>query len=265
MNIFEEIVKAEKSLKAFAVVTVIESNGLGTANPGKKMIQYADGSHVGTIGGGVFEFECIKKVERIIAKGKSTEILECQGVKLLVESYAPATTIVVVGGGHVGNALLKLAKLLPFATILVDDRDEAQIAESISLADCFIHCTNYEEALLSSDIPNGAYVYCGAWSHAYDADALKGALQREFAYIGMVGSHAKADEIFAQLLAQGISQDALDKVYTPIGLDIADGSPMEIAFAIMAEMLMVKNRGEGINCKLVENKFLASNCENRSC
>lgn len=261
MNIFEEIVKAEKSLKAFAVVTVIESDGLGTANPGKKMVQYADGTHVGTIGGGTFEYDCMKTVAGIIAKGKSTQVIEYAGVKLLVESYAPATTIVVVGGGHVGNALLKTAKLLPFATILVDDRDETQIGESIELADIFIHCTDYEEALLSEEIPDGAFVFCGAWSHDYDAAALKGALQRDFAYVGMVGSHAKVDKIFGFLLDRGVAQADLDKVFTPIGLDIADGSPAEIAFAIMAEMLMVKNKGEGTNCKSIENRFLASNCE----
>ena len=147
----------------------------------------------------------------------------------------------------------------------MDDRDESEIGESISLANQFIHCTDYTDALLSSDIPDGAYVYCGAWSHAHDAEALRGALQRNFAYVGMVGSHAKADEIFADLRNQGVSQTDLDKVYTPIGLDIADGSPAEIAFAIMAEMLMVKNKGEGINCKSVENKFLSSNCESRHC
>ena len=261
MNIFEEIIKAQKSLKAFAIVTVIESQGLGTAQPGKKMIQYADGKHVGTIGGGVFEFECMKLVAKIIAKGKGTEILEFAGVKLFVESFAPTTTIVVVGGGHVGNALLKTAKLLPFATILVDDRDESQIGESIALADIFVKCTDYEEALLSEAIPEGAYIYCGAWSHDFDAMAIKGALQKNPAYLGMVGSHEKVNKIFSHLLAQGLSQEALDTVFTPIGLDIADGSPAEIAFAIMAEMLMIKNKGNGTNCRAITDKFLSSNCE----
>ena len=261
MDIFEEITAAKKSMKAFAVVTVAEKKAHGTADPGKKMILFADGSSIGTIGGGVFEFECMKRVSEIMAKGAGTCLLEFAGVTLLVESFAPATTIVVVGGGHVGNALLKTAKLLPFATVLVDDRDEAQIRESVALADVFVHCDDYEQGLLSEKVPTGAYIFCGAWNHDNDAAALKGALQKSPAYVGMVGSQEKMRNIFARLREQGVSQEALDTVYIPIGLDVADGTPAEIAFSIMAEILMIKNNGTGTNCRSVKNKFLCGNCE----
>ena len=261
INIFEEMVKAEKSLKAYAIVTVIKNEVGGTAEPGKKMIQYADGTIQGTIGGGEFEFECMKTIEGIIAKGKSIQTINVRGVELLVEVFAPATTIVVVGGGHVGNALLKVAKLFPFATILIDDREEGMIRESIELADVYIKCTDYEDAILSEAVPEGAYFFCGAWSHDYDALAVKGALAKKPAYVGMVGSHAKVEKIFTYLANHGVSKEALDTVYAPIGLDIADGSPIEIAFAIIAEMLMVKNDGEGIGCKGVKTKFLTSSCQ----
>ncbi len=260
-NIFEEMVKAERSFKTYAIVTVIKNEVGGTAEPAKKMIQYADGTIEGTIGGGEFEFECMKIIEGIIAKGKSIQIITVRDVELLVEVFAPATTIVVVGGGHVGNALLKVAKLLPFATILIDDRDDGLVEESKELADIFIKCTDYEDAILSDTVPEGAYFFCGAWSHDYDALALRGALSKKPAYVGMVGSHEKVRKIFTYLLEHGVSKESLDTVYAPIGLDIADGSPIEIAFAIIAEMLMVKNGGEGIGCKDVKTKFLTSSCQ----
>lgn len=261
MNIFEEMVKANKSFKAYAVVTVVNSNGIGTADPGKKMIMYADGMIVGTIGGGQFEFECMKIVRGMIAKGKTTEMINFSGVDLLVEVYDAGNTLVVVGGGHVGNCLLKTAKLLPFATILIDDRDEGLITESRELADYYIKCTNYEEAILSSEIPEGAYYFCAAWNHDFDAQGLKGALQKNPKYVGMVGSREKKDILFAMLREQGVSLEQLDSIYTPVGLDIADGSPAEIAFAIMAEILMIKNNGTGENCKGIKTKFLSSNCD----
>ena len=260
MNIFEEMVKAEKSFKAYAVVTVVNNNGLGTANPGKKMICYADGIIVGTIGGGPFEFECMKIVRGMIAKGKTTEMINVSGVELLVEVFEPVNTLVVVGGGHVGNCLLKTAKLLPFATILIDDRDDGLVAESRQLCDVFLKCTNYEETILSGAVPKGAYYFCAAWNHDFDAQAIKGALENEPAYVGMVGSHSKVDAIFGMLREQGVSDEALDTVYSPVGLDIADGSPAEIAFAIMAEILMIKNGGAGTNCKTITTKFLSSDC-----
>ncbi|MCQ2486750.1 MAG: XdhC family protein [Clostridia bacterium] len=261
-NIFEEMVKAHNSFKPYAVVTVLSSDTVATANPGKKMIQYKDGTIVGTIGGGAFEFECIRLIDGIIAKGRGIETINVSGVNLLVETYAPATTIVVVGGGHVGNAILKAAKLLPFATILVDDREEGLLKESIELADVFVNAgDNYEAAITSGKIPEGAYYFCGAWSHDYDAQAIKGALANKAKYIGMVGSHEKVQKIFSFLRSEGVPQEELDTVYTPVGLDIADGSPAEIAFAVMAEILMIKNNGTGDNCKGIKTKFLASNCE----
>ena len=256
MDIFEEMVKAEKSFRAYAIVTVIKNSGAGTADVGKKMIMYADGTVVGTIGGGQFEFESMKIVKGMIAKGKGIETLSVSGVDLLVEVFEPCTTVVVVGGGNVGNNLLKTVKLLPFATILIDSRDETVIGESIGLADYFIKCTDYEEAILSDAVPEGAYFFCGACTHDYDAQALKGALQKNPAYVGMVGSRQKVAEIFSKLKEQGVSDEALNSVYTPIGLDIADGTPAEIAIAIIAEMLLVKNKGEGTNCKDLTTKFM---------
>ncbi|NLL63472.1 MAG: XdhC family protein [Ruminococcaceae bacterium] len=261
MNIFEEMVKAEKSFKSYAIVTVIKNDDGGTAIPGKKMIQYADGLIVGTIGGGAFEFECIKQIEGIIAKGKGIEIITVEEIDLLVEVFEPATTVVVIGGGHVGNALLKTLKLLPFATILIDDRDDDFLNESIALADRYIKCESYEEAILSDAVPKGAYFFSGAHKLDYDAYALKGALQKEPAYIGMLGSQQKVQKIFSYLLERGVPQEDIDKIFAPVGLDIADGSPAEIAFAIVSEMLMVKNSGQGINCRDVKNKFVSSrNC-----
>ena len=93
-------------------------------------------------------------------------------------------------------------------------------------------------------------------AHDYDAQALKGALQKNPAYVGMVGSRQKVAEIFSKLKEQGVSDEALNSVYTPIGLDIADGTPAEIAIAIIAEMLLVKNKGEGTNCKDLTTKFM---------
>ncbi len=261
-NIFEEMVKAERSFKTYAIVTVIKNEVGGTAEPGKKMIQYADGTIEGTIGGGEFEFESMKIIEGIISKGKSIQTITVHGVEMLVEVFAPATTIVVVGGGHVGNALLKVAKLLPFATILIDDREEGLIKESIELADIFIKCTDYEDAILSDAVPENAYFFCGAWSHDYDAVALRAALSKNPAYVGMVGGHPKVKKIFAYLEENGVSKEVLDTVYAPIGLDIADGSPIEIAFSVISEMLMVKNGGEGVSCKGVNTKFLTSSCQN---
>jgi xanthine dehydrogenase accessory factor len=70
-------------------------------------------------------------------------------------------------------------------------------------------------------------------------------MQKRFVYVGMLGSLKKTKEMYRQLIEEGISGDLLEQVHTPIGLDICDMSPDEVAFSIMAEILMIKNSGTG--------------------
>jgi len=79
--------------------------------------------------------------------------------------------------------------------------------------------------------------------------ALKGAMQKSFGYVGMLGSIKKTKDIYKQLDEKSISRELLEQVHTPVGLDIGDMSPEEVGFSILAEMLMIKNGGTGKPCK----------------
>jgi xanthine dehydrogenase accessory factor len=147
---------------------------------------------------------------------------------------------------------LRLAKLLHFKTILIDNRSPDQIQDVIELADHFIPCEMFEEGISNDAIREGAYYLCCASTHTQDKSALKGAVQRPFAYIGMLGSIRKTKEMYRQLNEEGISRDLLDQVHCPVGLDICDLSPEEVAFSIMAEILMIKNKGTGRKRKILK-------------
>lgn len=255
MNILKAQYKAQQAGKRYALVTAVANSGGGTVIPGKKLLVFEDGSTLGTIGGGEIEYEIIKRARGAIAKGSSTELVSVESADFLMESFGPDTTVVVMGAGHVGGAVLRAAKLLNFATVLIDNRPEEMIRDKVESADRFVSCDDYAEGLLSANIPDGAYYFCAAWSHEHDKKALGAALSKHAAYVGMVGSAEKIDRIFTALREEGVSDAKLEKVFAPVGLDICDGSPEEIGFAVVAEMLKIKNGGSGAHCREFKERF----------
>lgn len=258
MEILQEQLKAKKAGITYALLTVAETEGVSPCKVGKKMLLLENGTTFGTVGGGQFERQALEEAAQAITDRRSffkryvhSPTYEEPGlgcsfkVSLLVEVVSPGLQLVVCGAGHVGIAVLRFAKLLHFETILLDNRHPDLSKEKMEIADRFILSDTFEKGILGSEIPEGAYYVCCASTHTQDKSALKGALQKDFAYVGMLGSVKKTKEMYRQLMNEGISGDLLEKVHTPIGLDVCDMSPDEVAFSIIAEILMIKNGGTG--------------------
>lgn len=258
MEIIQEQLKAKQAGIAYALLTVAETEGTSPCKIGKKMLLLDDGTTFGTVGGGEFERQAIEEARQAIKNRQSffkryvhTPTYEESGlgcafkVSLLVDVVSPSLQLVVCNAGHVGTAVLRFAKLLKFETTLFDTRLPEEIRDKIELADHFISCESFEKCMLNTDIPDGAYYLCCTSTHSQDKSALKGALKKPFAYVGMLGSFKKTKEMYKQLEAEGISRELLQQVHTPVGLDICDMSPEEVAFSILSEMLMIKNGGSG--------------------
>ncbi len=259
MDILEKQLAVQKSRTAYAELTVAETEGVSAYRIGKKMLLLEDGTTFGTVGGGGVERQVLVDAMQAIrdrksfykwyehnADGEDIGLGCAYKAGLLVEVFNPKPQLVVCGAGHVGGAILRLAKILSFETILVDNRPASQIQEKIDLADVFVPCDTYEEGVANKNILDGAYYVCCASLHSQDKSALKGALKKPFTYIGMLGSVQKREDIFGQLQEEGYSKELFERVYTPVGLDICDMSPEEVAFSIFAEILMVKNKSNGL-------------------
>lgn len=260
MDILVEQLKAQKSRVAHAILTVAETDGVSAYKIGKKMILLEDGTTSGTVGGGGVERQAVDDAIQAIRKrqsfykwyehnadGEDPGLGCAYKAGLLVEVYNPKLQLVVCGAGHVGGAVLRLAKILSFETILVDNRPDSQIQDKIDLADVFVPCDTYEEGVSDKNILDNAYYVCCASLHSQDKSAMKGALKKPFAYIGMLGSVQKMEDIFTQLVEEGVDKELFKKVYAPVGLDICDISPEEVAMSILAEILMVKNQTNGLS------------------
>lgn len=263
IDFLKEQLAAEEAGSCYAVVTIVDTDGSTARNQGKMMV-FPDGSIVGTIGGGYVEKLAIEDAVKCIDTGKnlfktydmSTMAVEsgiiCDGVfHVLIEPFAGKPMLVMVGGGHVGGALMRQAKLLNWEVMLIDARPDELIADKIALADRYVHVEDFAADIPKLNITSGSYYVIATWGHHFDGEALHGVLQHDAAYIGMIGNRQKINYIFKTLSERGVSEEQLDFVSTPIGLDIGGETPEEIALAIMAEITMVKYGKTGNTMKEV--------------
>lgn len=255
-DIIREQARAIEAKRAHAVLTITHSDGSTPRSTGK-MLVFADGSILGSIGGGTVEqmairdaVECIRRDHGGIRSYELTKDgntnMTCGGsMKVLVEVFNPRPLLVMCGAGHVGGAVLRCARFLGYETLLLDDRSPELISDKIQLADSYHHVTDFKKDIPGLGIPGGSYFVIATPGHAKDMEALLGALTQTPAYLGMIGSRNKVATMFALLREQGIDQQVLDGIYAPIGLDLGGETPEEIAFSILAQIQTVKNGRDG--------------------
>lgn len=243
--------------KSFAVVTIVESKHL--ARTSGKMIVYEDGSISGTVGGGMWEQAAIRDSLDALRTGKNAVKHYCFAAAMAQAGYEcngemtafievcrdQFLQLVVVGGGHVGNAVIRAAKAVGFSVTLVDTRGDKEIGDSIRQANRFIPVDAFEDVSWIQ-LPRDPYYVVSTYGHMVDGAALGGILARGDArYIGMLGGRKKVQAIFAKLEEAGFPREALEKIHSPIGLDLGGETPEELAVAIVGEILAVKNGRTG--------------------
>ena len=146
----------------------------------------------------------------------------------------------IIGGGHVGLAVSRILSTLEFYVVVIDDRSEVSTLIENTYADEIITIP-FDE--VRNCIPEGDsnYVVIMTPSHRADEIALKQLIHKELAYLGMMGSSRKVEEVFNNLKEAGITEEKLKKVHAPIGFPIKSNTPEEIAISIAAEIIQVKN------------------------
>ena len=165
--------------------------------------------------------------------------------EFIIEPSQANDTLYIFGAGHVGLQLAKIAHLLDFRTIVVDDRAEFANPNRFPHAHAVHVAQKFSTAFdtLASDtleIDKSAYIVILTRGHLHDQTVLEQALKTPAAYIGMIGSRRKRDQIYTHLLEKGVSQKSLDQVYSPIGLDIDSETPAEIAVSIIGQIIQVR-------------------------
>ncbi|HEY2410827.1 MAG TPA: XdhC family protein [Pirellulaceae bacterium] len=150
--------------------------------------------------------------------------------------------LVIVGGGHVGKAVGELAADLDFDVWVVDDRPEYVAEERFPRAERRISGP-IERVLPDLEITSDTYCLIVTRGHSHDQEALFHLANRGARYVGLIGSRRKIKMIFENLAAEGVSREALAKVYAPLGIDIGSQTVPEIAVSICAELIAHRNLG----------------------
>jgi len=174
-------------------------------------------------------------------------LTERGAVRYFLEPLAPAITVYIFGGGHIGMHLVPLCRLLEFRTVVVDDRAEFASRDRFPQAEELLAVPSFDDVLDRLAIGERSYVVIVTRGHGGDQAILRQALRRRPAYIGMIGSSRKRGLIFDQLVAEGFTQEDLARVTCPVGLAIGAETPQEIAVSIAAQLVLHRavRRGKG--------------------
>jgi len=263
MNIFDFILRKLKEGHAAVLATVVSSRGSAPAAPGKKMAFASDGATAGTVGGGALEARVIDEAGEILEEKKSRLLhfklddtdasdlgMICGGEQdVFLDFISSRRRLVIFGGGHVGLALARVAAAIDFPVLIVDDRSEFIDPDRFPPLTELVNLSFEEDDWTSLAIDTDTYLVIITRGHRFDRICLERALVTSAPYIGMIGSRSKVDGTIAALEKKGLTIRQDPRIYSPIGLDLGDKSPQEIAISIMAEIIKVKSGGTGLHMR----------------
>ena len=161
--------------------------------------------------------------------------MECGGsVQVYLEPVLPPFQLLVVGGGHVGLEVAKLANRVGFSVTVIDPALGPEEVPGVRLIRKPV-----EEVAKEVRVDKNTFVVI-AFRHKGDEEALRAFAGSPARYVGWLASRARIRATYEKLIADGIPREQLDRVHAPIGLDIGAKSPPEIATGILAEMIKIK-------------------------
>lgn len=251
MDIYQKLLELRKQGASCALATVIRTKGSVPREVGAKMIVEISGAIHGTIGGSKVEALVIAEAQQAIHEGKAKNVshnlmdeeahdtgMLCGGMmEFFIEPIANTERLYIFGGGHVGYYTAQFASRVGFSCVIVDDRAEFANAERFPDA-AEIIVADPGSAARQLNLTLNDYVVIVTRGHKDDYQILKEIIIKPCRYLGMIGSKTKRAEIYSKLREQnGVSDELLKRVHSPIGLSIGAETPEEIAVSIVAEMI----------------------------
>lgn len=269
MEIYEEALRLKGLGRTSAIATIVECRGSSPQKQGAKMLVRDDGTTMGTLGGGCVEAEVIQAAALAMEDRQPCTLpfsltereggLVCGGTLLVyIEPQVPEPRLVILGAGHVGKAVAKLARFSGFRITVMDDRSEFANREQVPDAHEVV-VGDFTKACDNIEVNAGTFIVIATRGHNHDLDAVQAALRTEAGYIGLLGSRRKKALLRKALDEQGFVEEEIDRVIIPVGLDIGSVSPEEIAVSIMAQVIQKRranaaSHGSADPCSRLGNK-----------
>jgi len=244
MKIYKIISELLSSGKKLALVTVITSDH-DPLLKGKKVVISEDKVISSELNRDLTE-SIYTLAEPHVRKNQSVttdfNIAQKQSGQLFIQIFQPSPRLIILGGGHVGAALCRMAAQLDYEIIMIDDRPSF-VSESVHPHADQLICEQFDRAFDQIEPSPSDYIVIVTRGHRHDRLCLEEALERDSAYIGMIGSRKRVSEQIKSMAESGYSRDRLARIHSPIGLSIGAVTEAEIALSILAEITAVRRSG----------------------
>ena len=169
-------------------------------------------------------------------------LVKSEGRLIFLEPVRPLPRLIIAGAGHVGRAVARLGSLLDWSVTVIDDRPEFANADNVPEADEIMVGDIGESVRRIVDSTENYFVIVTR-GHKKDAEALRAAVGRPAAYVGMIGSRRKIEIMHCEFLESGwATAEAWAGVHAPIGVEIGSKTVEEIAVSIAAELVLVRSK-----------------------
>jgi xanthine dehydrogenase accessory factor len=208
-------------------------------------------------GEGVGERLHDEELELAARRRGQSHVIELEGRTVLADVNAPPPRLFVYGAVDTAEALCRAAKLLGWRTIVADARASFATPERIPSADELLLLWP-DEAMEHAQLDLGTAVVVLTHDDKFDLPMIRGALAGDAFYVGWIGSRRNQERRRGLLRDEGLTDDELDRISGPSGLDIGAGSPSETAVSILAEILAVRAGRDGGRLREAKTRIHAS-------
>jgi xanthine dehydrogenase accessory factor len=210
---------------------------------GERLVIDENGAVSGTLGDALLDERAVDVARARLASAQMSAVERVEhadgDVPIFFERLAPPETLVICGASHVAMSLAVFARELGMRTVIVDGRERMATKARNPTAD-EIHVGMPSEITEQLHLTRRSYVALLAHDYKYDLPVLRAVLRSDAGYVGMLGSRRRGETIRSMLREEGVSATELARLHSPIGLSIGAKSAAEIALAIAAEIVAVR-------------------------
>ncbi|HEY9426665.1 MAG TPA: XdhC family protein [Gemmatimonadaceae bacterium] len=247
-----DVVRAEAVAgRRSVLVAPLHGDGSNGTSECARLVVRENGESSGTLGDPALDRAAVERALDVMLRATSrTEVVDASGTRerLFFELHGPATTLLIFGAGQVAIPLVRLAKVLGWHTVVVDGRERFATRERFPDADD-IRVGLLADIAAELKYDASTFVILVAHDYKFEVPVLRVVLERDPAYIGLLGNRSRGAAVLRFLAEEGIGAEQLARVHVPIGLDIGARTPPEIALSVLAEALAVRNGRPGTPMK----------------
>ena len=228
-------------------IAVLVTKVTGPEGIGSKLLVPEHGATFGTLGDAELDVVAGEEAHRFLGTRRETGMLSLPETSLLFERLQPSPRLVVCGAGHVGASLAKLAAFAGYQTTLIDDRAEFLNRERFPEKQIALVAAEEWSSAVCAAVGNGRGVSVAVVTrgHNEDEQCMQVAVLTDPDYLGLIGSKRRTSIVIDRLREAGVSEEQLEKIHAPIGLDIGAVTPEEVALAILAEIVAERRHAPG--------------------